>query len=64
MDPVSLAAAAEALARFKSLKLDPAANEVTAPPGGWDAGPGMAPTSAPMSQSPPAIGGARQQTPL
>ena len=64
MDPVSLAAAAEALAKFKSLKLDPAANEVTAPPGGWDAGLGTAPTSAPVSQSPPPIGGARQQTPL
>ena len=40
MDPVSLADAAEALAKFKPLKPDPAANEVTAPPGGWDAGPG------------------------
>jgi localization factor PodJL len=64
MDPVSLAEAAEALAKFKSLKLDPAANEVAAPPGGWDAGPGTAPTSAPVSQSPPPTGGVHQQTPL
>ncbi|HEY1454443.1 MAG TPA: hypothetical protein VGF57_13360 [Roseiarcus sp.] len=64
MDPVSLAEAAEALAKFKVLKPDPAANEVTAPPGGWDAGPGASPTSAPMSQFPPTSGGARQLTPL
>ena len=63
MDPVSLAEAAEALAKFKPLKPDPAANEVAAPPGGWDAVQGVAPTSAPVSQSPPS-GGARQQTPL
>ncbi len=64
MDPVSLAAAAEALVNFKPLKPDPAANDVTSPPGGWDVGPGAAPTSAPMSQSPPQGGGAHQQTPL
>ena len=64
MDPVALAEAAEALAKFKPLKPDPAANEVTVPPGGWDAVPGLAPTSAPVSQSPPPGGGARQQTPL
>ena len=64
MDPVSLADAAEALAKFRPLKPDPGANEVTVPPGGWDAGPGAAPTSAPMSQFPPQSGGAHQQTPL
>ena len=64
MDPVSLADAAESLAKFKPVKPDPAANEVTAPSGGWDDAPGAAPTSAPMSQSPTPSGGARQQTPL
>jgi localization factor PodJL len=63
MDPVALAEAAEALAKFKPLKPDPAANDVAVPQGGWDAAPGLAPTSAPVSQSPPG-GGARQQTPL
>ncbi len=64
MDPVSFAEAAESLAKFKVLKPDPAANEVASPPGGWDAQPGAAPASAPMSQSPPPGGGAHQQTPL
>jgi len=64
MDPASLAEAGEALAKFKPVKPDPAANDVTVPPGGWDAGPGAAPTSAPMSQSPPPSGAAHQQTPL
>jgi localization factor PodJL len=64
MDPVALAEAVEALAKFKPLKPDPAANEVTAPSGGWDAVPGLAPTSAPVSQSLPSGGGAHQQTPL
>ena len=63
LDPVALAEAAEALVKFKLLKPDPAANEVIAPPGGWDAVPGQAPTGAPVSQSPPP-GGAHQQTPL
>src|SRR5208282_25786 len=63
LDPVALAEAAEALVKFKLLKPDPAANEVMAPPGGWDAVPGQAPTGAPVSQSPPP-GGAHQQTPL
>jgi localization factor PodJL len=53
MDPASLAAAADALATFKPVKQDPAANEVAAPPGGWDATPG----SSSLSQSPPAPGG-------
>jgi localization factor PodJL len=53
MDPASLAAAADALAKFKPIKPDPAANEVAAPPGGWDAAPG----SSSLSQSPSAPGG-------
>jgi localization factor PodJL len=39
MDPASLAAAADELAKFKVAKPDPAANEVAAPPGGWDVRP-------------------------
>ena len=62
MDPVSLAEAAEALAKFKPVKPDPAANDVAAPANGWDAAPG--PASAPVSQFPPPGGGARQQAPL
>ena len=49
MDPASLAAAIEALAKFKPAKPDPAANDVAAPPGGWDAKPG----SSPLGQTPP-----------
>jgi localization factor PodJL len=65
MDPVSLADAAASLAKFKALKPDPAANEVTAPASDWDAQSGVAPTSAPMSQSPtPTSNGVHQQTPL
>ncbi len=65
MDPVSLADAAASLAKFKSLKPDPAANEVTAPAGGWDTQAGAAPTTAPMSQSPtPSSSGVHQQAPL
>ena len=61
MDPASLAAAADSLAKFKPVKPDPAANEVAAPPGGWDAKPG----SYPLTQSPPAPGGgAHPQSPL
>ena len=37
MDPALLASAVEALMRFKAAKPDPAANDVAAPPGGWDA---------------------------
>jgi localization factor PodJL len=58
MDPVSLAAAAESLAKFKPVKPDPVANEVASPPDSWDAG------RAPASQATPESGGARQQTPL
>jgi localization factor PodJL len=46
MDPALLASAVEALMKFKAAKLDPAANDVAAPPGGWDAKPGS------LSQSP------------
>jgi localization factor PodJL len=60
MDPASLAAAADALAKFKLVKPDPATNEVAAPPGGWDA----KPSSSPVTQSPPAPGGVRLQAPL
>ena len=49
MDPVSLASAVETLMKFKAAKPDPAANEVAAPPGGWDAKTG----SSSLGQSPP-----------
>ena len=50
MDAAALAAAAQALSKFRVMKPDPLANEVAAPPGGWDAKP------APSDQSllPPA----------
>ena len=61
MDPASLAAATDALAKFKVSKPNPLANEVATPPGGWDARPGASP-SAPTT---PAVGGgARPQTAL
>ena len=60
MDPASLAAATEALAKFKALKPDPAANAVAAPPGGWDNKPG----SSSLGQSPPSADGAYPQAPL
>ena len=50
MDPASLAAAVEALMKFKAAKPDPVANDVAAPPGGWDAKPG----ASSLGQSPPA----------
>jgi len=40
MDPASLASAVGALMKFKPIKPDPAANEVAAPAGGWNAMPG------------------------
>ncbi len=59
MDPASLASAVERLMKFKAAKPDPAANEVIAPPGGWDAKAGSSslgqsrpPADAPHSQSP------------
>ncbi len=54
MDPVALASAVEALMKFKAAKPDPAANEVAAPPGGWDAKAG----------SPPRADAAHPQAPL
>ena len=60
MDPASLASAVEALMKFKAVKPDPAANDVAAPPAGWDAKPG----SAPLSQSPSPADAAHPQAPL
>ena len=57
MDPASLVAAQDMLAKFKIAKPDPVANEAAAPLGGWDAG------AAPLTQTLPAPGGARSQTP-
>ena len=48
MDPAALAAAAEALSRFKVSEPEPAANEVVAPPGGS----GMAPSGQPILPPP------------
>jgi localization factor PodJL len=59
MDPASLASALEALMKFKAAKPDPTANEVAAPPGGWDAKTG----SPSLGQSPPADA-AHPQAPL
>ncbi|HSV00621.1 MAG TPA: hypothetical protein VLI91_10985, partial [Roseiarcus sp.] len=53
MDPATLASAVEALMKFKPARPDPSANEVAAPPGGWDATAGSSslgrsqPTDAP-----------------
>jgi hypothetical protein len=55
MDPALLASAVEALMKFKAVKPDPAANDVAAPPGGWDAKPGslgQAPADAGNPQAP------------
>ncbi len=49
MDAVALAAAAKALAEFKTSTPSPAANEAPAPPGGWEAK-----TGAPQAGLPPA----------
>jgi localization factor PodJL len=59
MDPASLASAVEALMKFKAAKPDPAANDVTAPPGGWDAKTG----SPSLGQLPPSDA-AHPQAPL
>ena len=60
MDPVSLASAVAAFMKFKAVKPDPGANEVAAPPGGWDAK-----TSSPsLGQSPPPADAAHPQAPL
>jgi localization factor PodJL len=60
MDPASLASAVEALMKFKAVKPDPGANEVAAPPGGWDAKTG----SPSLGQSAPPADAAHPQTPL
>ena len=60
MDPASLASAVEAFMKFKAVKPDPAANEVAAPPGGWDAKTG----SSSLGQSPPPADAAHPQAPL
>ncbi len=60
IDPVALASALAKFMIFKAAKPDPAANEVAAPPGGWDAKTG--PSS--LGQSPPPADAARPQAPL
>jgi localization factor PodJL len=60
MDPASLAAAGEALVKFKAAKPDPAANDVPTPPGGWDAKTG----SPSPERSTPSADAARTQAPL
>ena len=60
MDPAALASAVEALMKFKATKPDPAANDVAAPPGGWDAKTG----SSSLGQSPPPGDAAHPQAPL
>ena len=55
MDPASLASAVEALMKFKPAKPDPAANEVAAPPLGWNTRPGSltrSPADAAEPQAP------------
>jgi localization factor PodJL len=60
MDPDSLASAVEALMKFKAAKPDPGANDVAAPPGGWDA----KTTSPSLGQSPPPADAGHPQAPL
>jgi localization factor PodJL len=60
MDPVSLATAVAAFMKFKAVKPDPGANEVAAPPGGWDAKTG----SSSLGQSSPPADAAHPQPPL
>ena len=56
MDPAMLASAVEALTTFKAAKPDPAANDVVAPPGGWNGKPSS------LSQTP--ADAAHPQAPL
>ncbi|HEY1783280.1 MAG TPA: hypothetical protein VGG79_23155 [Roseiarcus sp.] len=56
MDPAMLASAVGALMKFKAAKPDPVANEVAAPPDGWDGKPSS------LSQTP--ADAARPQAPL
>jgi localization factor PodJL len=60
MDPAALASAAEAFMKFKAVRPDPVANEVAAPPGGWDANTG----SSSLGQSPPPAAATHPQGPL
>ena len=60
MDPVSLATSVAAFVKFKAVKPDPAANDVAAPPGGWDAKTG----SSSLGQSPPPTDAAHAQAPF
>jgi hypothetical protein len=46
--------------KFKAVRPDPAANDVAAPPGGWDAKTG----SSSLGQSPPPADAAHPQPPL
>ena len=56
MDPAMLASAVEALMKFKAVKPDPTANDVAAPPGGWNGKPSS------LSQTP--ADAAHPQAPL
>ena len=60
IDPVALASALAKFIIFKAAKPDPAANEVAAPPGGWDAKTG----SSSLGQSPPSTDAAHPPAPL
>jgi localization factor PodJL len=60
MGPASLAAATEALSKFKPVPPDPAANDVPTPPGGWDAKTG----SPSLGQSAPPADTAHPHAPL
>jgi localization factor PodJL len=60
IDPVALASALAKFMIFKAAKPDPGVNEVTAPPGGWDAKAG----SSSLGQSPPPADAAHPQPPL
>ena len=60
MDPAAFASAAEALMKFKAVRPDPVANDVAAPPGGWDANTG----SSSLGQSPPPAAATHPQAPL
>jgi localization factor PodJL len=60
MDPAALASAVQALMKFNAAKPDPAANEVAAPPGGWDAKAG----SSSLGQSRPPADPPHPQPPL
>jgi localization factor PodJL len=60
LDPIALASALAKFMIFKAAKPDPGANEVIAPPGGWDAKTG----STPLGQSPPPTDAAHPPAPL